>query len=246
LKFKKSNVKGLKIKNNMKYKIRNIFALIFLIICFTVKSNAQETKVTGDLEQWTSIGISKKINKNWKISLDQEIRFSKDISQFDVYLADLGLDYKINKHFTVGANYRFYQNKDSEGDFQTQFRWNTDLQYKHKINRFTLAYRIRFQDKGEDFLTSQSNSNLYNLRNKFSVDYNIKSFKIDPFFDVELYRQIDDINTTELSKLRWTLGLEYSLKNYGNIELFYRIDNELNQSYNKDTYILGVGYKFSF
>jgi predicted porin len=227
---------------NAKYTI--LALLIFTGLIETVK--AQEKKVVSDLEQWTSIGISKKLGKNWKLSLDQEFRFSNDISQFDTYFTDLGVDYKINKHFSVGANYRFYQNKNKEFDFVTQHRWNTDVQYRQKLNRFTLAYRLRFQNKDEDFFTSESSNNLYNLRNKFSVDYNINKFKFDPFFNVELYRQIEDVNTTELSKLRWTLGIEYSLKKFGEVELFYRIDNELNQSYNKDSYIIGLGYKFSF
>jgi len=230
----------------MRTKVKHTLLTIFIFTILSVKVDAQETKVVSDLEQWTSIGISKKLNDHWKLSLDQEFRFTNDISRFDTYLTDLGVDYKINKHFTVGANYRFYQNKNSEGLFQIQHRWNTDFQYKQKIDRFTLAYRLRFQNKDEDFFTSESNNNLYNLRNKFSVDYNIKKFKFDPFFSAEIYRQIEDINTTQLSKLRWTLGLEYSLKNFGDLELFYRIDNELNQSYNKDTYIIGLGYKFSF
>ena len=229
-------------------KRKAIYTAITILI-FTVfynKTNAQETKVVGDLEQWTSVGISKKLGKNWKLSLDQEFRFTNDISQFDIYFTDFGVDYKLNKHFSLGANYRFYQNKNSDGIFQTQHRWSTDAEYKQKIDRFTLAYRLRFQNKDEDFFTSESSNNLYNLRNKFSLDYNIKNFKFDPFFEAELYRQIYDATTTELSKLRWTLGLEYSLKKFGDLEMFYRIDNELNQSYNKNTYIFGLGYKFSF
>ena len=230
----------------MRTKAKYTILTLFIFTVFSVKVTAQETEVVSDLEQWTSIGISKKLGKNWKLSLDQEFRFSKDVSQFDVYFTDFGIDYKLNKHFSVGANYRFYQNKNSDGIFQTQHRWNTDAEYKQKIDRFTLAYRLRFQNKDEDFYTSNSENNIYNLRNKFSVNYNINNFKFDPFFSAELYRQIDNVNTTELSKLRWTLGLEYSLKKFGDVELFYRIDNELNQSYNKDTYIVGLGYKFSF
>ena len=230
----------------MKYTIRNFIVVLLVITCITSKTEAQETKVTRDLEQWTSIGVSKKINKHWKISFDQELRFSKDVSQFDIYLADLGVDYKINKHFTVGANYRFYQNKNNSDNFQTQHRWNTDFQYKQKINRFSLSYRLRFQNKDEDFFTSNSENNLYNLRNRLSIDYNIKNFKLDPYFQAELYREIENINNSELSKIRWTLGLEYPLKKFGDIQLFYRIDNELNASYPKDTYIFGLGYKFSF
>ena len=115
----------------MKYKIRNIIAMIILMNCFTINSNAQETKVTSDLEQWTSIGITKKINKHWKISLDQEFRFKKDISQFDTYFSDLGLDYKFNKHFSLGANYRFYQNKNYESVYKTQHRWSSDFQERN-------------------------------------------------------------------------------------------------------------------
>ena len=230
----------------MKYTIKKISTVIILITCLTIKIVAQETKVTRDLEQWTSIGLSKKINKHWKISLDQEFRFIKDVSQFDIYFADLELDYKFNKHLTVGANYRFYQNKNTNGVFQTEHRWSTDFQYKHKISRFKVAYRLRFQNKDEDFFTNESGNNLYNLRNKLSVDYNIKSFKLDPYFDMELFRRFENGEDSYFNKIRWTLGIEYSITKKSDIELFYRTDNELNQDYAKDTYIIGLAYKFSF
>lgn len=237
----------LKIFNRyLKFTLIIVVGIFILIILTIKKSNAQETHVVSDLEQWTSIGLSKKINKHWKISLDQEFRFTNNISKFDTYFTDLGIDYKFNKHFSIGANYRFYQNKNSENQFQTQHRLSGDFEYRQKINRFSLSYRIRLQNKDEDFFTSSTNKNLKNLRNKFSVNYNINNFKLDPFFDIELYRQVEKLNSTELSKLRWTIGLEYPLKNLGDLQLFYRIDNELNQSYNKDTYIVGLGYKFSF
>ena len=230
----------------MKNAVRKIILVLLVIICITIKTDAQETKVTRDLEQWTSIGLSKKINKHWKISLDQEFRFTKDASQFDIYFADLGLDYKFNKHFSLGANYRFYQNKNTNGVFQTEHRWSTDFQYKHKISRFAIAYRLRFQNKDEDLFTNESGNNLYNLRNKLSVDYNIKNFKLDPYFNMELFRRFENGEDSYFNKIRWTLGIEYPITKKSDIELFYRIDNELNQDYAKDTYIIGLGYKISF
>ncbi|MCK5168295.1 MAG: DUF2490 domain-containing protein [Bacteroidales bacterium] len=226
--------------------IKNIILSILVITCITVKIDAQEIKVISDLEQWTSIGLSKKINKHWKISLDQEFRFTKNASQFDIYLADLAVDYRFNKHFAAGANYRFYQNKNKDGVFKTQHRWNTDFQYKYKISRFSIAYRLRFQNKDEDFFTNESDNNLYNLRNKLSVNYNIKNFKPDPYFDIELFRRLEKGEDSYFNKMRWTLGIEYPITKKTDIELFYRIDNELNESYAKDTYIIGLGYKISF
>lgn len=226
--------------------IRNLIVVFLLFTGLIIEANAQETKVIRDLEQWTSIGFSKKINKHWKISLDQEFRFTKDVSQFDIYFSDFGVDYKFNKHFAIGANYRFYQNRNGDGAFQTEHRWSSDFQYKHKINRFTIAYRLRFQNKDEDFFTNESGNNIYNLRNKLSTDYNIKSFKLDPYFDVELFRRFEKGEDSFFNKIRWTAGFEYPIGKKSDIKLFYRIDNELNQTYNKDTYIIGLGYKISF
>jgi len=228
------------------------FILLFTISVFVIiilmirKTRAQETKVVSDFEQWTSIGLSTKLTKNWELSFEQNFRFTNNASQFDIYFSDLGFDYKINKHFYLGANYRFYQNKNKDGDFKTQHRWSTDFTYKQKVSRFKVSYRLRFQNKDEDFYTSETSNNLYNLRNRLSIKYNIKGIKLDPFIETELYRQILEINSSELSKLRWTIGLEYPLKKFGDIETFYRLDNELNQSNSKDTYIIGLGYKFKF
>ncbi|MCB2195672.1 MAG: DUF2490 domain-containing protein [Bacteroidetes bacterium] len=219
---------------------------IVIFVGAILSTFAQETVVTSDLEQWTSLSISKKINKHWKLSLDQEFRLNHNASEFNIYFTDLGVDYKINKYFSLGANYRFYQNKNNDNVFVTQHRWSTDLKYKQDIGRFEFGYRLRFQNKDEDFYTSDTGNNLYNLRNKFSAEYNIRNCKIDPFFSTELYRTINSTTDTELSKLRWTLGLEYSIKKIGDIELYYRMDNELNLSYDKTTHIIGVGYKYSF
>ena len=230
----------------MKNTTINLIVIFFLFTRLIIDANAQETKVVSDLEYWTSIGISKKINDHWKITLEEEFRFTNDISRFDMFFTDLGLNYKFNKHFTLGANYRFYQNKNKDGVFITEHRWSTDFKYKHKISRFTIAYRLRFQNKDEDFFSNELGNNIYNLRNKLSADYNIKNFKLDPYFDVEVFRRFENGEDSYFNKIRWTLGLDYSITKKSDIELFYRIDNGLNQTYNKDTYIIGLGYKISF
>ncbi len=223
-----------------------IQSILIILLCFTTKANAQETKVTSDLEMWNSISVSKKLSDHWRVSLSEEFRFKKDISRFDVYFTDVGLDYKINKHFTVDLGYRFYQNKNSDNEFKSQHRLSAGIAYKQKLNNFTFGYKLKLQNKDEDFLSVNSENNVYNLRNKLSVDYNIKNFKLDPYFQVELFRKYETGEDASFSKLRWTLGSSYPVTKKSDIQLFYRIDNELNQSYAKDTYILGLGYKISF
>ncbi len=220
------------------------FLSLFLLI--TINLEAQETTVTSDLEMWNNVAISKKIGDRWQISLKEELRFTEDISRFDMFFTDLGLDYKINKHFSAGVNYRFYQNKNSDNDFITQHRLSADINYKQKLDRFTFGYRLQFQNKDEDLLSGSSENNVYNLRNKISVDYDIKNFKLEPYFQAEIFRKYETGEESYFNKMRWKLGASYPVTRSSDIELFYIIDNELNQSYPKNVYVVGLGYKFSF
>jgi len=223
-----------------------ILSILSLLLLLPINLEAQETTVTSDLEMWNNIAISKKIGDRWKVSLEEEFRFTEDISRFDIFFTDLGLDYKINKHFSAGVNYRFYQNQNSDGDFVTQHRFSTNINYKQKLDRFTFEYRLQFQNKDEDFLSGNSENNVYNLRNKISVDYDIKNFKLEPYFQAEIFRKYETGEESYFNKMRWKLGASYPVTRKSDIELFYIIDNELNQSYPKTTYVLGLGYKFSF
>jgi opacity protein-like surface antigen len=223
--------------------------IIILIICSSIINifgQKQETKVVKDLELWTSAGISKKLNKHWKISFDQEVRLTNEMSEFDTWFTDLGVDYKLNKHFRLGTNYRFYQIKEDDNQFKTKHRISADIKFKQKIDRFTIEYRLRGQNKDEDFLESTTNDNIFNIRNRISLSYNINHWKADPFFDAELYRRMYTLQDGKFSKLRWTMGVEFPLYKNSEVKLFYRIDNELNTNYPKDTFIIGLGYKYSF
>ena len=223
-----------------------IISTLSILLCRAISLNAQESAVMSDLEMWNNFAISKKIGDRWKVSLEEELRFTKDISRFDMFFTDLGLDYKINKHFSAGVNYRFYQNKDNDGIFKSQHRLSAGVSYKQKIKRFTLGYRLQFQNKDEEFLSVNSGNNVANLRNKISVDYNIKNFKLEPYFQAELFRKYEKDVDPVFNKVRWTLGASYPITKKSDIDLFYRIDNELNITYPKNTYILGLGYKISF
>ena len=221
-------------------------SVLLILLCFTFNGYAQDTEVTGDLEMWNTFAVSKKLGDKWKISLEEELRFTEDISRLDVFLTDIGVDYKINKHLTLDLGYRFYQNKNNDDVFKSQHRLSAGVAYKQKLDNFTFGYKLQLQNKDEDFLSTSSDNSVYNLRNKLSVDYNIKNFKLDPYFQVELFRKYETGEDAKFSKLRWTLGTSYPITKNSDIQLFYRLDNELNTTYAKDTYILGLGYKISF
>ena len=161
--------------------------------------------VTRDLEMWNNFAISKKIRRSVESLFGGRTAvYRRNISRFDIFFTDLGMDFKINKHFSAGLNYRFYQNKNNDGDFMTQHRFSARYKFKQTFDRFTFVYRLQFQNKDEDFLSVSSENNVSNLRNKISVDYDIKNFKLEPYFQAELFRKYE---TGEISVLIKSAGL---------------------------------------
>lgn len=226
-------------------RLEQITSSIIIFLLMPIFISAQESNVTSDLELWSSLGIEKKLGNKWKLSFEEEFRFTQDISRFDIYLSDLGVNYKLNKNFSLGANYRFYSNKDKDGDFNNAHRLSAKLNCGFKIERFKLDYRLQFQNKDEDFFKGSSNA-VYNLRNRLTATYNIKGTKLEPYVQTELFSRFEKDEEAYFNKVRWTIGLNYSLSKKSDVNIFYRLNNELNQDFNKDTYIIGVGYTFSF
>jgi hypothetical protein len=225
--------------------MKKLVLIAFLCLLFLNKSFAQEnTVIVSDLETWSSIKVSKKV---WKlnISLEEELRLNRNSSQIDLFFTDLGVSYKINKYVKMGTDYRFYRTLTNSGDFETRHRFSGEVKLNYDIKRFDVSYRLRFQNKDEDFYKSDlSDNNLSNLRNKIKIDYNIKKSKFNPYLSAELFRRLARSDADYFNKYRLTLGTTYTFKNIGSINIFYRFDKELNTTYPKSTYILGVGYSY--
>ncbi len=104
---------------------------------------------------------------------------------------------------------------------------------------------MRYQNKSE---LNIGDSNIDDPKSTFRIKaeaaYNFKNWKFDPKFSTEIFRSLESGGTFD--KIRFTLGTSYSLKKAGDIGLFYRIENELNTTLPKTTYIAGLKYTYTF
>jgi hypothetical protein len=196
-----------------------------------------------DMEVWTSVELKYKINKKWKIGFEEQLRLKNNATEVDQYFSELTANYSLNKAFTVGVGGRFVRENDNQGKIQgyeNHFRWNFDLGYEHKIDRLSLAYRLRYQTKSE-WVENASAKN--NFRLKIEGKYNFNHWKFDPVLSAEIFNSIS--NDMTFNKIRWTAGTSYSAKNIGEFGLFYRMERELNESYPKTTNIIGFNYQYT-
>lgn len=75
----------------------------------------------GDFQVWHTEIQEKDINGKSRVALEEEFRFGDNANEFFYHHYDLGYSYDMNKHFTLGLNYRqVYELKS--GDFKIENR----------------------------------------------------------------------------------------------------------------------------
>lgn len=224
--------------------------LILIVALMLVKTGFSQSEDTKDLENWSAINLKYKLNKKWSFELEEQLRLDDNISEVSEYITEIGTQYSISKKIDIGAGLRYIRENDNEGNIQgyeNHFRFHIDASYKHKIDAFSLKYRVRYQNKNELGVSAEGGDYAkQNIRFKTSVAYDIKNWKLDPKFSAEIYNHIEEGEDNGFSKYRLTLGTDYKIKKFGKIGLFYRIQKELNVDIPKTTKIIGLKYSYTF
>jgi len=203
---------------------------------------AQEQYITvRDFETWSALQVEAKISKRAEICAVQQLRFNDNSSALQQSFSQLSAQYKWKNDWFLGGALRFASvAKDSV--FQPRLRWNVDAGYGHEVGRFDFGYRLRYQSRSIVNDLSALPSNV--ARAKVKMRYNVRDWKLDPSFAVELFSQTDDL--TKPNKLRGTLSTSYKLSKSTNLSAFYRVETELFEVYPLTSYIVGARLKYSF
>lgn len=230
-------------------KKRNISPKVLLAVLMVTTLGFSQSEDTSDLESWNSLGLEYKLNKKWSFELEEQLRLDENISEIAEYFTQLETRYSITKKFDIGLGLRYIRENDNEGNvqgYENHFRYNVDALYKHKINDFTLKYRLRYQNKNELGVSSTDGDYAKQyLRLKAAVEYNFKNWKLDPKFAAEIFNRFENGDVDQYNKYRLTLGTDYKIKNFGKLGIFYRIEKDINVAIPETTNIIGLKYTYT-
>ena len=210
------------------------------------KSYAQDeydTVVVQDIETWTSASFQIKLGDKFDIALNQQFRFHQNTAELERLFTQVEACYKLHKTFEVAGGYRFISESKKSG-IQNGHRWNIDGKYKFKLARLNGYARIRYQS-GKEFGQDDILWNNH-FRCKTKLKYNIKNWKLDPYFAMEFFRTSGKNVVNQVDKLRLTIGTAFKINKQHRIALFYGGEKEQNTVYPKTTYLIGVGYAYVF
>ncbi|XOV66641.1 MAG: DUF2490 domain-containing protein [Fluviicola sp.] len=214
--------------------------LVTLLLLVFPQAQAQDSTTVQDFELWTGVNLKKNVlDDKMRLGLSQEFRFEDNATSINNFFTEAELGYKFFKGFRVDVGYRFIRNNRNSG-YRSEGRFFSDINYKHKLDRFKLGYRFRFQNQSTLGASATDDDIVNKYRFRFKLDYNIRNWKFDPYFSSEIFiaqttNRINYIPTiTEeearvsgFEKYRLTIGTSYDITKKMNIGAFYRYEREL-------------------
>ena len=225
--------------------------LLVILFCIPFAAGAQDGEYieVRDFETWTSLGLKYEAGDKWTFGLQEQLRLDYNSTEIKGLFTQVSADYELFKNFEIGLGLRLIQRNDNEGNNQGWehfFRYHLDAEYGHKIDRFSLKYRFRYQSRDELNVSREQGDISKNfLRLKAKVGYNIKNWKLDPVISGELFNHREDGINYGMSNYRVTFGTNYKIKNAGKIGVYYRLEQELNTNYPMTTHILRLKYTYT-
>lgn len=196
-----------------------------------------------DLQLWTGVALSKKINKKLGVGLNLESRLNNNISQVGQYFAEASIDYKVLPFLKAEVDYRYVFRNPTEELTQNQ-RVSGMLIFSKKLSKKSeLKFRTLYQYEAEP--TAELGSEQY-WRNRLELEHKL-SKKWDSSLKGELW--YDTIDRKAFDRYRVTAGVEYEFVKNNVIQVFAAFQRELNRNNIENVdidYITGVRYKFKF
>ena len=208
--------------------MKRICMIVGLALLLTTKVYAYDD---GDFQIWNTENQEFKVNKESKITLEEEFRWGDDASDFYYHHYDAGFVYSLNKHLDIGINYRqVYEKK--KGEFKEENRPHVNATLKYEFYGFKLDDRNRIEYRHFDYQTDT-----WRYRNKFAVKFpwKLTRFEIQPYVADEIFVELED---GSLSRNRVYSGLGFTITKNIKGEVYYLLQSSKSSSQWVDSNVL--------
>lgn len=213
---------------------------VLIISCLlTVPAFAQQES----LGLWTGLATDVRLTKRLTLNANAQIRFSDNVQVTRAYLGELGVSYKLNKHWEVAGYYRYTgrlkKNKETDTYYYRPYhRFYAEVSYEQKLGRrLELDYRLRYQNQFKDDNDAVVADGSY-LRNKLGLSYRTGT-RITPFVSADVFYRLG----SSFDQVRYKAGVQVQLAKAHSVDLSLFKDVELNHSGEGSGPIIGVTYK---
>lgn len=180
-----------------------------------------------DARLWLYIKLDKDISNKLNARLLFQNRFNNNASEYSQVYGDIGLTYKLNKHFRILTDYVFGGKRQAGGTYNRVHQAYTGIVFRQKIKKMQFIYRLLVQAQVSNIYSGQEGfAPRFYERSKFTIKYELNkhlTFNIAQELNSPFYRFTD----VYLSRSRSFIGGEYNLSKKSSIEAYFLFQRQL-------------------
>ena len=199
---------------------------------------------------WTSIDAEKKLPNNWELNIAAQYRWKDNISVTDQIRGSADIYRKLGRFVELGAGYELIAQKNAtQNMFVYRNRFRVQSRFSYNFAQFTADWRARMQltmmEKENERIgfSFDDEYNIWVLRNRFRLRYNIIKIPLQPYISFEIFHQLFSDLENSYFQNRLTLGTNYKINNQHSVALDYILETRINIS---NRSIVRIGYAYSF
>ena len=221
--------------------------LTIVLLLFSVGVFAQSERSTdfgGIVSAEAEVGLGGPFG----LSVEEELRFENNCTQFDRWLNSVGVDYTcLHNRMNIGLTADYIRRHNDRGYYENRGRLGLQVTYTEDWRRFRFQVRSKaigtFFDerKGEH----RVNPRLY-WRNRLKVTYQPMNSRFKYALSTELFWLTNDPKKGGIDNLRTVFSVDYRLARQYSLSAFVRMDNDLQVKEPVDRFFLGLTFKAKY
>lgn len=182
------------------------------------------------------------------LSVEEELRFENNCTQFDRWLNSVGVDYTcLHNRMNIGLTADYIRRHNDRGYYENRGRLGLQVTYTEDWRRFRFQVRSKAVGTFFDERTGEHrvNPRLY-WRNRLKVTYQPMNSRFKYALSTELFWLTNDPKKGGIDNLRTVLSVDYRLARQYTLSAFVRMDNDLQVKEPVDRFFLGLTFKAKY
>ncbi|MGB3076495.1 MAG: DUF2490 domain-containing protein [Chitinophagales bacterium] len=222
------------------------YSCIFLLCCHRPALAQAAYTPQKDFQGIIGLNMEKKISRSFSVAIFNQEIFNQNLAELSTSFIDIGINYKLNRNFTLGADYRFITHKNINNSFESRQMLLADITYSKGVGNFSFSARVRFSNQFYNQLTAENYkpSSAYN-RDKFTFRYRI-NYYITPYVSGEIFYPLNNTERNGLNRFRGSAGFFYNFNDHLRSEWYYAISQGFNKKTNNTIYAAGTSWYYRF
>lgn len=225
--------------------MKRLLTIVLLLLSVGVFAQSERsTDFGGIVSAEAEVGLGGPFG----LSVEEELRFENNCTQFDRWLNSVGVDYTcLHNRMNIGLTVDYIRRHNDRGYYENRGRLGLQVTYTEDWRRFRFQVRSKAIGTFFDERTGEHrvNPRLY-WRNRLKVTYQPMNSRFKYALSTELFWLTNDPKKGGIDNLRTVLSVDYRLARQYSLSAFVRMDNDLQVKEPVDRFFLGLTFKAKY